>query len=116
MKSMELPGKARGATEPAATSEPAPFVLTVGCVGDVALVGLGGEVFDEIGQAIKTASPFPQTFVLTHCNAAGGYLPTRSSYAEGGYEVQSSPFAPGADEKVIGEATRMLQSLRKATP
>jgi hypothetical protein len=116
MKSMELPGKARGATEPAATSEPAPFVLTVGCVGDVALVGLGGEVFDEIGQAIKTASPFPQTFVLTHCNAAGGYLPTRSSYAEGGYEVQSSPFAPGADEKVIDEATRMLQSLRKATP
>jgi neutral ceramidase len=71
-------------------------------------------VFNEIGQAIKTASPFSHTFVLTHCNAAGGYLPTRSSYAEGGYEVLSSPFAAGAAEMVVEETTRMLRELRFA--
>ena len=39
--------------------------------------------------------------IITHCNGGSGYLPIRAAYAEGGYEVQSSRFAPGADEKVI---------------
>jgi neutral ceramidase len=116
MKTIDLPGKPRGDAASSATNQPAPFVLTVGSIGDIALVGLGGEVFNEIGLAIKAGSPFPYTIVITHCNAAGGYLPTRSSYAEGGYEVQSSSFAPGAAERVIEEATRMLQELHKANP
>jgi hypothetical protein len=112
LQTFELPGKARGEAAPTAADRPSPFVVTVGCVGDLALVGLGGEVFNEIGQAIKAASPFPSTLVFTHCNAAGGYLPTRPSYAEGGYEVQSSPFAPGAAERLVEETTRMLKELR----
>ena len=80
-------------------------------VGDIAFVGLGGEVFNEIGQAIKSASPFRHTFVFTHCNGAAGYVPTRPSYAEGGYEVQSSSFAPGADEVLFQQATRLLKEL-----
>jgi hypothetical protein len=108
-KTLELPGKPGGSA--AAAAEPkVPFHLSVGCVGDIAFVGYGGEVFHEIGKAVKAASPFRTTFILTHCNGAAGYLPTRSSYAEGGYEVQSSPFAPGADEQLI-EAT--LQTLRE---
>lgn len=113
MQTLELPGKPRGETQSTATSATAPFLISVGCVGEVALVGLGGEVFNAIGQAIKQASPFPHTFVFTHCNAAGGYLPTRASYAEGGYEVQSSPFAPGAAEQVVDATTRLLHTLRK---
>jgi neutral ceramidase len=114
LKTLELPARARNEPGPVVTGAPGKFVLTVGCVGDVALVGLGGEAFNEIGRAIKNASPFPHTFVFTHCNAAGGYVPIRSSYAEGGYEVQTSPFAPGAAEKLVEEATRLLQELRKA--
>ena len=83
----------------------------MGRVGDVAVVGLGGEVFNEIGKAIKTASPFPHTLIITHCNGTAGYLPTKEAYPEGGYEVETSPFAPEAAEKVVKEAVRLLGEL-----
>lgn len=107
-KTLRLPGKANGKTAAAAPTE---LNLTVGCVGDVAFVGLGGEVFNEIGRAIKVASPFARTFVITHCNGAAGYLPTSQSYPEGGYEVQSSSFGPAAARQVIEEAVRTLKEL-----
>jgi hypothetical protein len=113
-KSIELPGKPRGEAQATGASQPATFNVTLGRVGDIAFVGLGGEVFNELGKAIKSASPFRATFVMTHCNGAGGYVPTRPSYDEGGYEVQSSRFAPGAGEQLVEETTRMLRELKNA--
>jgi hypothetical protein len=112
IQTLELPGKPNREA-PAGAAEPTvAFVMTVARVGDIAFVGLGGEVFNEIGLAIKRASPFPHTFVFTHCNGAAGYLPTSPSYPEGGYEVESSPFAAGADRRLAEEVTRMLTELR----
>jgi neutral ceramidase len=100
---------------PAPAAPPAPtgveFNLSAARLGDMAFVGLGGEVFHEIGLAIKAASPVAHTFIFTHCNGSAGYLPTAPSYDEGGYEVQTTPFAPAAAEQVILEATRMLREL-----
>ncbi len=45
----------------------------------------------------------------------GEDVPTRPSCAEGGYEVQSSPFAPGAGEQLAEEAARRLRELKDAT-
>jgi hypothetical protein len=90
------------------------FNLTVGRLGDVAVVGLGGEVFNEIGKAIKAASPFPHTLVITHCNGTAGYLPTKQSYPDGGYGVDNSPFGPEAAGQVVQEAVHMLRDLRAA--
>jgi len=115
-KTIELPGKPRGEAQPSGAVPPTRFNVTVGRVGEVAFAGLGGEVFNELGQAIKAASPFPLTMVITHCNGAAGYVPTRPSYAEGGYEVQSSAFAPGAGEQLAEEVARMLRELRNAGP
>ena len=91
----------------------APLNITAGRVGDIAFVGLGAEVFNEIGQAIKSMSPFPCTIVITHCNGTAGYVPTRSSYPAGGYEVQSSRFAPGAAELIPHYVSEMLAELRE---
>lgn len=85
--------------------------LTVARVGDIAFVGFGGEVFSEIGLAVKEASPFRHTFVMTHCNGAAGYLPMAKYYKEGGYEVRSSSFAPEAAELVKKKVLEMLYSL-----
>jgi hypothetical protein len=115
-KTIELPGKPRGEAQPAAAVPPVPFNITVGRVGDVAFAGLGGEVFNGLGQAIKAASPFLPTLVITHCNGAAGYVPTRPSYAEGGYEVQSTAFGPGAGERLVEAVGGMLQELRNAPP
>jgi hypothetical protein len=111
-KTVALPGKQR-AESPGLSNSTSPFNITVGRLGEIAFVGWGGEVFNEIGQAVKKGSPFAHTFVLTHCNGAAGYLPTRESYPEGGYEVQSSAFGPGAAEALAEESIRMLRALRE---
>jgi neutral ceramidase len=88
------------------------FNIYVARLGDMAFVGLGGEVFNDLGKWIKSNSPFRTTFVLTHCNGAAGYIPTRASYPAGGYEVDSSQFAAGCGEKIADEAVRMLGELQ----
>jgi neutral ceramidase len=111
-KTVRLPGKPK--TDGTATGEAptAPLNITAGRIGDIAFVGLGGEVFNEIGKAIKAASPFPCTVVITHCNGTGGYVPIETSYPEGGYEVESSPFAAGAGELIPQHVAAMLAELR----
>ncbi len=109
---LELPGKAAGTVEAAQDHPPTPLNLTVARIGDVGVVGLGGEVLTEIGMAIKEASPFAHTLIITHCNGTAGYLPPKNLYPEGGYEIQTSRFAPGAAEIVIKRAVEMLHALK----
>jgi hypothetical protein len=108
---LELPGKPEGAWETKADHPKIPFAVTVARIGSVAFVGLGGEVLSEIGIAIKAASPFAQTFIVTHCNGTSGYLPPQHRYVERGYEVQSSPFASTAAEMVVKKTVHLLHQL-----
>lgn len=111
IKTIDLPAKPRTRSgEPVATAT-LPFIVTVGRVGEVVLVGLGGEVCNEIGAAIKAASPYPCTVVITHCNGAAGYLVPEHYYPEGGYEPETSPFTPAAAAQVIAEVGRLLREL-----
>ncbi len=109
--SLELPGKPRNETEIKKDTPPSRFNVTAARVGDIAFIGLSGEVLTEIGMAIKAGSPFQHTFVITHCNGAHGYLPPEHLYIEGGYEVRSSSFAPKAADMVVKEAVKMLHEL-----
>jgi neutral ceramidase len=111
-RTIQLPRKSTANADQAQVSRTAPLNITAGRVGEIAFVGLGGEVFNDIGRVIKADSPFKCTMVITHCNGAAGYLATKSSYAEGGYEVQSSPFEAGAAEVVLREVSQMLAELR----
>lgn len=107
---LRLPAKSReGASAPKPSA--VAFNITVARLGDVAFVGLGGEVLTEVGKAIKTGSPFKHTFIITHCNGAAGYLAPKEAHVQGGYEVRTSPFAPQAADVVIREAIRMLRAL-----
>jgi neutral ceramidase len=109
---LELPGKERGKTTPTPEAPPAKLNITAARVGDVAFIGFSCEMLTEIGMAIKAASPFQQTFLITHCNGASGYLPPAHVYKEGGYEVETSPFAPEAADMVVKQALRMLYALK----
>jgi neutral ceramidase len=82
---------------------------------DVALVGLPGEIFVELGLAIKRASPFATTLVVELCQDAPGYLPTKKAFAEGSYETVNSRIAPGGGEMLVEAAARLLTKL-KARP
>jgi hypothetical protein len=110
-KTLKLPGKPKGEVSTKKDNPPAALNITAARVGDVAFVGIGCEVLVEIGRAIKDASPYRHTFVITHCNGAASYLVPEHLYLEGGYEVRSSPFAPHAADLVVKEAVRMLHGL-----
>ena len=91
--------------------KPVPFNVTVARIGNVAFVGMGGEVLTEIGMAIKAGSPCEHTFIITHCNGAAGYLAPKGLHVEGGYEIRSTRYAPQAADTVIRESIRMLHDL-----
>lgn len=77
-----------------------------------AIVSLPGEVFTEIGQYIKSRSPYPYTIITELTNAALGYFPDRKAYMEGNYEVITSRVAPGSAEILAENALRMLNQLK----
>ncbi len=78
---------------------------------EAALVGLPGEVFVELGQAIKRASPFGTTLVVELCNDSVAYVPTRKAFAEGSYETVNSIIEPGGGEAIAEGAVRLLREL-----
>ncbi|MFB3882945.1 MAG: neutral/alkaline non-lysosomal ceramidase N-terminal domain-containing protein [Armatimonadota bacterium] len=92
-----------------------PFVVQVMRIGELALVGLSGEVFLEFGRQIAAASPFRHTWALGYSNGCECYVPTAEAFAEGGYEAEDSfrwygtlPLAPEAGDRMAGEAVRLL--------
>ena len=78
---------------------------------EVAIVGLPGEVFVNLGLAIKHASPFKTTLIIELCQDAPGYIPTKKAFGEGSYETVNSRVAPGGGEKMVETAIRLLKEL-----
>lgn len=85
-------------------------------IGEIAIVCLPGELFSELAENIEDASPFTHTFcVELLASGDAGYIGTRESYGEGGYETRPMPtsqFAPGTGERVVEEALRLLERKR----
>lgn len=104
------------------TTPPAPLRVPVQVitVNDLALVGIPGELFSELGQEIKRASPFQSTWIITMANDVVGYIPPRAAFAEGGYEVESSfeyyglpGLAPESGETIRDAAITLLTQMPK---
>jgi len=81
---------------------------------DVAWVGLPGEIFVELGLAIKNASPFKYTVIAELANGSVGYVPTKRAYPEGNYEPVSARCAEGSGEMIVDAALRLLRGLYAA--
>ena len=78
---------------------------------DLAMVLLPGEVFAELGLAIKRASPFTHTLVIELSNDNPAYIPTEKAFREGSYETVNSRIAPGGGERLVTEAIRVLKAV-----
>jgi hypothetical protein len=79
-------------------------------LGDAAFVAIPGEVFVEIGLALKRQLPH-MTFVVGIANGYIGYLPTREAYATGGYEVVSSKCQPEAADILVEKVASLTERL-----
>ncbi len=88
-------------------------VQVIAISDDFAIVALPGEMFVELGIALKIASPFKYTFIAELANGSIGYIPNRSAYSEGLYEVVSARCVEGSGEVLIEEALKMLREVAK---
>jgi neutral ceramidase len=79
---------------------------------DFAVVGLPGEVFVDLGLAIKKTSPFAHTLVIELAHDSPGYIPTTKAFQEGSYETVNSRIEPGGGEHLAEAAVRLLEVLK----
>jgi neutral ceramidase len=88
-------------------------------VGECAVVGTPGEIFGEIGAAVRAASPAPVTLFAGYCNGVLGYVATPEEYPHGGYEPAVShrgyghpaPFSPEAAGIIRDTSLELLAEL-----
>lgn len=78
---------------------------------DVAWVSWPGEIFVELGLSVKAASPFANTYNIELANGTIGYIPNKSAWPEGNYEVESARVAEGSGEMLVTSALRQLTAL-----
>lgn len=79
---------------------------------ELAIVSLPGEIFVEIGLAIKQGSPFAQTVIAELANGGIGYVPDRKGFSQGAYEAISSRTTAEAGEMLAASAIRQLIALK----
>ena len=81
-------------------------------IGPVAMVGIPGEPFTEIGVRIKDTEGFRMILPVALANGCEGYFPSGEAYAAGGYEARSSPFRPHVADKIVEGGKALLDALR----
>jgi neutral ceramidase len=91
-------------------------VQVIALGNELAWVSLPGEIFVELGLAIKQDSPFPRTIIAELANGSIGYIPARRAYAQGNYEVISARCAEGSGERLVEAAIRLLKDLYADVP
>ena len=88
--------------------------LQVFRIGDLGLCAVPAEVFAETGLAIRAASPFPVTAIMSLANGYHGYLPTPEQHALGGYETwpaQSSCLEVDAEPMIRSEIEHLCSTV-----
>lgn len=88
--------------------------LHVILIGDIAFVGVPGELFGKLGIEIKRRSPFRYTYVIGLANDYIGYIPDKEAYNLGGYQLWTglhSFVAQGTGEAIVEEAVRLLDEI-----
>ena len=77
----------------------------------LALVGIPGEPFNEVGVQIRGNSKFPATCCMCQANGSHGYYPTAEGYDQGGYESYNTPYVKGTAELLADTADKLVASL-----
>ena len=86
-------------------------VQVIALGNDIAWVALPGEIFTELGMAIKKASPFKTTIVAELGHGPVTYFPNEAAAPQGNYEVVTSRVAVGSGERLVEAAKELLKEL-----
>ena len=87
--------------------------VMVARIGELAVVGLPGEIFCRFGLQIREQSPAKHNIVVELANDAIGYIPTSEAYDQGGYEPTpgAANYGKGSGERLVASALEQLDKL-----
>jgi hypothetical protein len=88
-------------------------------LGDLALVGIPGELFARLGLELRRRSPFRHTCIVGLANEQISYIADRQAYVDGGYQTWvgwHSMLEPGTGEAMVDQAVAMLNELYDTEP
>jgi len=83
-------------------------------LGDVAFVGVPGELTNELGLEIKWHSPYRRTWIAQLATGDIGYISGVNAFVQGGYEPRHQPFAACGGLKLVAAAADALDRLRRS--
>jgi len=86
-------------------------------IGNDIIATLPGEFFTEFGLQIKNRSPFANTLIFGLANQSIGYVPTKDSFKNGGYETatcETSILIPEAGNMIVDNLLRMIEETSSA--
>ena len=81
-------------------------------LGNIALIGVPGEPFTEIGVKIKEKGGFDLVMPCALTGGYEGYFPSKEAYDEGGYEARTSRFKPSVYDAILSATDRTLNKLK----
>ncbi len=76
-------------------------------LGDLVIFAVPGELFGELGVALKEAVAPRPAWVVNYANDYIGYLPTRKAFQAGGYEAMMMGLSESAGEEVVNALKSM---------
>ena len=79
-------------------------------IGSAILVAIPGELFVELGLAIRQSRGDYRIFLVGYANGAWGYLPNQDAFAQGGYEVETSIFNEKMEEALVQGAAELVKA------
>jgi hypothetical protein len=77
-------------------------------IGNLTLVGFGGEPFTRYGELVRAQAPDRFVVCSVCSNGYAGYFPTAEAFAQGGYEVFTSPFTAAVEQEIVDTLRDMI--------
>jgi hypothetical protein len=91
--------------------DPVTIPLHLVMINDIAIAGVSGEVFTEIGQHVKQDSLFDRTMMVTNLPYRVGYIPTDKAYLLPSEKAVANRLKPGcAEPAMVSEFQSMMRS------
>jgi len=88
--------------------------LQILSIGDVAFVGVPGELTNELGLEIKWHSPYRRTWIAQLSTGTVGYISGANAFVQGGYEPKKQPFDSLGGLTIVSTAAEALAKLRRS--
>jgi len=91
--------------------DPVTIPLQLIMINDIAITGISGELFTEVGEHIRHDSIFDRLFLVTLLPNAVGYIPTDKAYLLPSEKAIANRIKPGcAEAGIVGAFQKMQQS------